>query len=72
MLAILVILCPPLAVLFTGTPSDVAKNFFLSLLYIPGVLHARSIVERYQINRRYESLMRVLESREDSRMARVA
>ena len=59
MLVVLVILCPPLAVLITA-PSRVAKNLGLTLLlYVPGVLHARGIVEQYQATRRYESLMRL-------------
>jgi uncharacterized membrane protein YqaE (UPF0057 family) len=65
MLAILVILCPPLAVLIAASPRHAVKNFGLTLLfYLPGVLHARSLVERYQVNRRYDSLMRLLEERE--------
>lgn len=73
MLAILVILCPPLAVLLTAAPSHAAKNFGLTLLfYIPGVVHARSVVERYRVNRRYDSLMRVLESRDGKPAPRAA
>ena len=65
MFAVLVILCPPLAVLCTAGPSDAAKNVGLTLLlYIPGVLHARAAVARYTVNRRYEALMRVLEDRD--------
>lgn len=69
MLAILVILCPPLAVLLTAPRSHFAKNIGLTLLlYLPGVLHARAVVEQYQVNRRYESLMRLLELRDASRL----
>ena len=65
MLTLLVILCPPLAVLFTAPPSSAAKNFGLTLLfYIPGVLHARRAVEQYTVSRRYNTLMRLLEDRE--------
>ncbi|MDY3552907.1 YqaE/Pmp3 family membrane protein [Gemmata sp. JC717] len=64
MLALLVVLCPPFAVLLTDSPSQVFKNVGLTLLfYVPGVLHARSVVETYRTHRRYDSLMRVLESR---------
>jgi len=65
MLAILVILCPPLAVLLTAPLSHAAKNVGLTLLlYLPGVLHAHAVVEQYRVARRYESLMRLLESRD--------
>ena len=65
MLTILVILCPPLAVLLVSSPGHAAKNFGLTLLfYVPGVLHARLVVEKYQVNRRYDSVMRLLEERE--------
>lgn len=63
MLAI-VVLCPPFAVLLTAPPSQAFKNIGLTLLfYVPGVLHARSVVETYRVHRKYDSLMRVLESR---------
>lgn len=63
MLVLLVVLCPPLAVLFAA-PSQAPKNLGLTLLlYVPGVLHARSVVSRYYATRRYESLMRVLDAR---------
>ncbi|MBP3957404.1 YqaE/Pmp3 family membrane protein [Gemmata sp. G18] len=61
MLVVLVVLCPPLAVLLTA-PSQTAKSFALTLLlYVPGVLHARSTVEQYRAHRQYASLMRVLD-----------
>lgn len=70
MLAVLVLLCPPLAVLITAPPSAAVKNFALTLLfYVPGVLHARRVVERYTVNRRYDALMRLLDDR-DPRAAR--
>jgi uncharacterized membrane protein YqaE (UPF0057 family) len=70
MLTALVILCPPLAVLLTAPSSSAAKNLGLTLLlYVPGVLHARRVVESYTVNRRYDSLMRQLEAR-DLRIAR--
>jgi uncharacterized membrane protein YqaE (UPF0057 family) len=65
MLTVLVILCPPLAVLFTAPPSSAAKNLGLTLLfYVPGVLHAYRAVDSYTVNRQYDSLMRLLEERE--------
>jgi uncharacterized membrane protein YqaE (UPF0057 family) len=73
MLVVLVILCPPLAVLLTAPPSHAAKNFGLTLLlYVPGVLHARSAVDRYYANRRYASLMRVLDTHTGLAARRVA
>ena len=64
MIAVLVVLCPPLAVLIAAGPSQAAKNLGLTLLlYVPGVLHARAAVERYTVNRQYEAVMRVLDNR---------
>jgi uncharacterized membrane protein YqaE (UPF0057 family) len=64
MLALLVYVCPPLAVLLTAPPAQAAKNLGLTLMfYVPGVLHARATVERYTVNRRYDHLMSVLETR---------
>lgn len=68
MLTVLVILCPPLAVLLTASPASAAKNCGLTLLfYVPGVLHARREVERYTVSRRYDTLMRLLEGRSRAR-----
>jgi uncharacterized membrane protein YqaE (UPF0057 family) len=70
MLAALVILCPPLAVLLTASPTAAAKNFGLTLcFYVPGVLHARRTVEQYKVSRRYNTLMRLLEDKESRRLA---
>ena len=65
MLALLAVICPPLAVLIAEKSSlRAATNLGLTLLlYVPGLVHALSIVERYSVGRRYESVMRVLESR---------
>jgi uncharacterized membrane protein YqaE (UPF0057 family) len=64
MLVLLAILCPPVAVLLTAPPSQAAKNFGLTLLfYVPGMLHARSVVDRYYAHRQFDSLARLLESR---------
>jgi uncharacterized membrane protein YqaE (UPF0057 family) len=72
MLTILVIFCPPFAVLLTASAGTAAKNFGLTmLLYFPGVLHARSVVEQYRVSRRYDSLMRLLEEREGGTKPRV-
>lgn len=73
MLVLLVIVCPPFAVLLAAGPSQAAKNFGLTLFfYVPGVLHARSVVETYRAHRQYDSLMRVLESRSGRPPARQA
>lgn len=62
MFTVLSVLCPPLAVLLTAGPAHAAKNLGLTLLFfVPGVLHARSVVEQYSVNRRYATLMRILD-----------
>ena len=62
MYAVLVVLCPPLAVLLTAGPSGAAKNVGLTLLlYVPGVLHARAAVEKYTVARRYEAMLRAMD-----------
>lgn len=64
MLNILAVLCPPLAVLATGNPAQAVANLGLTLLlYVPGMLHARSVVEQHNLERRYASVMRAMELR---------
>lgn len=65
MLSLLAIVCPPLAVLATEKKgSQVAASIGLTmLLYVPGLLHALAAVERHSVERRYESVMRVLDRR---------
>ncbi len=64
MLTLLAILCPPLAVLATGNASSVATNLRLTmLLFVPGVLHALSEVEKHTLSRRYQSVIIELERR---------
>jgi uncharacterized membrane protein YqaE (UPF0057 family) len=65
MLSLLAVVCPPLAVLAAeGKGSRVAANLGLTLLlYVPGMLHALAAVERHNVGRRYESVMRVLDRR---------
>lgn len=68
MLSILAIVCPPLAVLWASNLREALKNLGLTLLfYVPGVIHAHAVVERYQANRQYDVLMRLLESRKPAR-----
>jgi uncharacterized membrane protein YqaE (UPF0057 family) len=64
MLNLLTLICPPLAVLAAGSPSSAAVNLGLTLLlYVPGVLHARSIVSQRILENRYHSVMTALERR---------
>ncbi len=61
MLALLAVICPPLAVLAAGRPSQAAVNLGLTLLlYVPGLVHALAVVDRHQTERRNEALLRVL------------
>jgi uncharacterized membrane protein YqaE (UPF0057 family) len=64
MLALLAIVCPPLAVLATSNRSTTAANLGLTLLgFVPGVVHALRTVEQHTVERQYDSVMRVLERR---------
>jgi uncharacterized membrane protein YqaE (UPF0057 family) len=58
MLRVCAVVCPPLAVLLTGNFSGAAANVALSLLlFLPGVLHAWSVVERHETERRNRLLL---------------
>lgn len=62
MLPILAVVCPPLAVLVVAGGRAAAANLGLTLLgIVPGVRHARELVERYTVERQYDAVMRVLE-----------
>ena len=62
MLNLLAVICPPLAVLATGNPGRAATNLGLTLLlYVPGMLHARSVVGQRNLERRYASVMQAME-----------
>ncbi|HSQ55978.1 MAG TPA: YqaE/Pmp3 family membrane protein [Gemmata sp.] len=64
MTTLLAIVCPPLAVLATGTPSRAAANLGLTLMgFVPGVVHALRVVEQYSLESRYASVMRALSVR---------
>ncbi|MBM3983992.1 MAG: hypothetical protein FJ304_27730 [Planctomycetes bacterium] len=68
MLSLLSFLCPPLAVLCVA-PAAVPKNL---LLIVPGVLHARRVVEERTAVARYARLQTILAEREpDSVRARL-
>ena len=63
MLSLLAVLCPPLAVYAIGRPSQAAVNVGLTmLLYLPGLVHALAAVDRYQVDRRNEALLRAVAS----------
>ena len=62
MLSALAIVCPPLAVLIVAGRGAAAANVGLTLLgVVPGIRHARELVERHTVERRYDAVMRVLE-----------
>lgn len=57
MRSLLAFVCPPLAVLASGTRSQTALNVGLTmLLFIPGVIHALGIVEKRHVERQYEAV----------------
>lgn len=59
---VLAVCCPPLAVLATGKPGRAALNAGLTLcLYVPGMLHALSVVNQHRTDQRNEALMRAVE-----------
>ena len=58
MLAFLAILCPPIAVALVGRASQTFTNLGLtSLLIIPGMFHALSVVAKHRVEQRNETLM---------------
>ena len=62
MLFLLAAVCPPAAVLAAGRPRQAVGNVVLTLfLYVPGVLHAWSVVDRHYTDRRNEALLRAVE-----------
>lgn len=61
MRAILAVMCPPLAVLSAGSRTEAVKNAGLTLcLFVPGVVHALGVVDRYNTERRYDAVMRAM------------
>lgn len=63
MLRILSLVCPPLAVLAAGEYAKLPASIGLTLLFfVPGVLHARDLVERQEVERRYEAAVRAWEA----------
>ena len=62
MRSLLALVCPPAAVLATGSRTDLAANAALTLLFfLPGVIHALNVVDRYTTVRQYDSVMRAME-----------
>jgi len=62
MMSLLAVICPPAAVLATGTRSQLWKNFGLTmLLFVPGVIHALDVVERRTVARQYESVFAAMD-----------
>lgn len=58
MRSLLATLCPPAAVLASGKSSQAAVNLALTLFFfVPGMLHALSVVHDYKVHRRNELLM---------------
>ena len=61
MLTVVALVCPPLAVTLAGRPSEAAKNVALTaLFYFPGLLHALSVLERHNIERRNTALLQAV------------
>ena len=61
MRSVLAVVCPPLAVLSSGSRAEAVKNAGLTLcLFVPGVVHALGVVDRYNTGRRYDAVMRAM------------
>lgn len=61
MRSLLAALCPPAAVLASGRSSQAAVNLGLTLcFFIPGVLHAWSVVGSYKVQRRNDAITRIV------------
>jgi uncharacterized membrane protein YqaE (UPF0057 family) len=62
MLYLLSVFCPPLAVVAAGRFRELPASLGLTLLFfVPGVLHAWDLVERQDVERRYEAVVRAWE-----------
>jgi uncharacterized membrane protein YqaE (UPF0057 family) len=52
------ILCPPLAVLFSGKPFQAIINIILSLIfYFPGLIHAIMVVKDSKDEKRHKEMI---------------
>ncbi|PKJ52791.1 YqaE/Pmp3 family membrane protein [Bacillus sp. SN10] len=55
MMYLLAIICPPLAVLFSGKPVQALINFVLTLcFYLPGLIHAFFVVNERKADKRLD------------------
>ncbi|OUM86651.1 MAG: hypothetical protein BAA01_11625 [Bacillus thermozeamaize] len=55
---------PPLAVLSTGYVGSFLLNIILTILgYVPGVIHAFLIVNKYYADRRHKELVQAIKSK---------
>ncbi|MFO0803895.1 MAG: YqaE/Pmp3 family membrane protein [Gemmataceae bacterium] len=62
MLPLLAVVCPPAAVLASGSRSQALKNAALTmLLFVPGVIHALGVVERRTVERQYASVFAAMD-----------
>jgi uncharacterized membrane protein YqaE (UPF0057 family) len=62
MLALVALVCPPLAVLAAGRSSQVVVSLVLTAcLYVPGVVYALAVVDRHQTEKRNQALLRAVE-----------
>lgn len=62
MFSLLAVVCPPLAVLATGSRTQTLKNTALTmLLFVPGVIHALGVVEKRAVERQYASVFEAMD-----------
>ncbi len=54
---LIAIVCPPLAVLMCGKPFQAILCLFLSLVWLPGAIHACMVVTAYKADQRNEKLV---------------
>ena len=56
------ILCPPLAVLFSGKPFQSIINIVLSLIfYFPGLIHAIMVVKDSKDEKRHKEMIKKMD-----------
>jgi uncharacterized membrane protein YqaE (UPF0057 family) len=57
-------LCPPIAILTTGKMGSFILNIILTIFFwIPGIIHAVLVVNKYYEDRRHRQLMSVVRRR---------
>lgn len=63
MMYLLAIICPPLAVLFTGRPIQALLNLILTLCgFIPGVIHAILVVNEDKADKRMKKQVKMMKN----------